>query len=149
MTGHLSKGLRAAAFSWVTIVVLFGGCSHPRWTLEDPTGASYEVLYTLVGKQVTIRGKFSLRGVVGPYLLLGNQQAVYLVPKGSFTWGKPYSAMEGKLVAATGTLRFFHSPDTKPADQAMARRYPPDASARPRDYFYFEAETARLQLITH
>ena len=79
-------------------------------------------------------------GVVGPYVLLGNQQVVYLVPKGSFTWGKPYSAMEGKLVAVTGTLRFFHSPDAEPADQARAR---------PLNYFYLEAETAQLRLISH
>lgn len=138
MTGHLSKGHPAAAFLSITIIVLAGGCGHPRSSPKGATAASDEVSHTLIGKQITIRGKFSLRGVVGPYVLLGNQQVVYLVPRGSFTWGKPYSEMEGKLVAATGTLRFFHLPDAEPADQARAR---------PHDYYYFEAETAQLRLI--
>jgi hypothetical protein len=107
VTGRLSKGLRAATFLSIAIVVLAGGCDHPRSTPEDATAASYEVLHTLIGKQVTIRGKFSLLGKFGPYVLLGNQQVVYLVPRGSFTWGEPYSQMEGKLVAATGTSAFI------------------------------------------
>ena len=94
----------------------------------------------LVGKQITIHGKFSLRGKYGPFILLSNEQMVYLVPKGSFAWGRIYSEMEGKLVAATGTLSFFHSPDSKSVNPAMARAA---------DYFYFEAETAQLQLISH
>jgi hypothetical protein len=40
------------------------------------------------------------------YIVLDNGQAVYLEnTKGSFAWGKPYSEMEGKLVAVTGALR--------------------------------------------
>ncbi len=139
MTGRLSKGLRAASFLSVALVVLAGGCEHPRSTTKDATAASYEISRTLIGKQVTIRGTFSLRGVVGPYVLLSNQQVVYLVPRGSFTWGEPYSEMEGKLVAATGTLRFYHSPDAKPANQAIAREP---------DYFYLEAETTQVRLIS-
>jgi hypothetical protein len=64
--------------------------------------------------------------VVGPYVLLGNQKVVYLVPGGSFTVGKPYSEMERKLVAATGHPQVFSLPDAEPADQVRAR---------PRDYF--------------
>ena len=139
MTGRLSKGLRAATFLSIAIVVLAEGCDHRRSTPKDATAASYEVSRTLIGKQVTIRGTFSLRGVVGPYVLLRNQQVIYLVPKRSFTWGEPYSEMEGKLVAATGTLRFYHSPDAKPVNQDIAREP---------DYFYFEAETTQLGLIS-
>jgi len=139
VTGRLSKGLRAATFLSIAIVVLAGGCDHPRSTPEDATAASYELLHTLIGKQVTIRGKFSLWGKFGPYVLLGNQHVVYLVPTGSFTWGEPYSEMEGKLVAATGTLRFYHAPNAEPENPAVAR---------PPDYFYLEAETAQLRLIS-
>jgi hypothetical protein len=139
VTGRLSKGLLAATFLSIAIVVLAGGCNHPRSTPEDATAASYEVLHTLIGKQVTIRGKFSLWGKFGAYVLLDNQHGVYLVPRGSFTWGKPYSEMEGKLVAATGTLRFYHSPDAKPTDRAIARAP---------DYYYLEAETAKLRLLS-
>jgi hypothetical protein len=47
--------------------------------------------------------------------------------------------MEGKLVAATGTLSFYHAPNAEPADPAFARAP---------DYFYLEAETAQLRLIS-
>jgi hypothetical protein len=139
VTGRLSKGLLAATFLSIAIVVLAGGCDHPRSTPEDEIPASYKVLHTLIGKQVTIRGTFSLRGKFGPYVLLPNQQVVYIVPSGSFTWGKPYSEMEGKLVAATGTLSFYHAPNAEPADRAIARAP---------DYFYLEAETAQLRVIS-
>lgn len=140
MTARLSKGLRAATFLPIAMVALAGGCDRSRSMPEDATAASYEVLHTLIGKQVTIRGTFSLRGKFGAYVLLGNQQVVYLVPTGaSFTWGAPYPEMEGKLVAATGTLRFYHAPDAELADPAFARAP---------DYFYLEAQTAQLRLIT-
>jgi hypothetical protein len=131
--------LRAAAFLSIAIVVLAGGCDHPRSAPEDATPVSYEVLHTLIGKQITIRGKFWLSGKFGAYVMLDNQKGVYLVPKGSFTWGKPYSEMDGKLVAATGTLRFYHAPKAEPTDRAVARAP---------DYFYFEVETTQLRLIS-
>jgi hypothetical protein len=139
VTGRLSKGLRAATISSIVIVVLAGGCDHPRSTPEDATPISYEVLHTLIGKQVTLRGKFSLSGKFGAYVMLDNQKGVYLVSKGSFTWGKPYTEMDGKLVEATGTLRFYHAPDAAPTDRAVARAP---------DYFYFEVETTQLRLIS-
>ena len=139
MTGHISKGFRAVALLTIAFILPAGGCDHRSSTPEDATAASGEVLHTLVGKQVTIRGKFSLRGKPGPYVLLGNQQVVYLIPKGSFTWADPHSEMEGKLVAATGILSLYHSPNTEPSDPAFARAP---------DYFYFEAETVQLRLIS-
>jgi hypothetical protein len=139
VSGGLSKGLRAATFLWIAIGVLAGGCDRSRSTPEDTTAASVEELHTLTGMQVTVRGKFSLNGKFGACVFLDNQHVVYLVPKGSFTWGEPYSEMEGKLVAVTGTLNFYHDANAEPA-------YP--AIARPPDYFYFEAETAQLRLIS-
>jgi hypothetical protein len=111
---------------------------YPHSTPKDATAASSEVLHTLIGKLVTIRGTFSLRGKFGPYVLLGNQHAIYLVPRGSFTWRESYSAMEGKLVAASGTLSFYRALIAEPASPA---------SARAPDYFYLAAETAQVQLI--
>src|SRR5215470_2057465 len=90
------------------ILIAFLCLSCSRSTPEGATAASIEVSQvskTLAGKQVTIRGKFSLLGKPGPYILLGNRQVVYVLPKGSFTWGKPYTEMEGELVTATGTDR--------------------------------------------
>jgi hypothetical protein len=125
------------------ILIAFLCFSCSRSAPEGASAASDEVSQlsqALVGKQISIHGKFSLWGKFGAYVLLDDQQGVYLVPRGSFTWGKPYSEMDGKLVAATGTLRFYHSPDAKPTD---------DTRARAPDYFYFEAETAQLRLISH
>ena len=142
MTGRLSKGLRAATFLSIAIVVLAGACDHPRSTPEDTTAASYEVSHALIGKQITIRGKFSLRGKFGAYVVLDNQQVVDLEPRGpgTFTWGKPYSEMEGKLVEATGTLRFYHEPPAALSDRTVARAP---------DHYYFAVETAHLRLISH
>jgi hypothetical protein len=83
-----------------------------------------------------MRGRFSLRGKVGPFILVGGRP-IYLVPTGAFTWGEPYAQMEGKDVRVTGTLRFAHYP-TPPAEALPA--------GRPSDHFYFEAETARIEL---
>jgi hypothetical protein len=144
VTGRFLKGLGAALA--ILIVGPAGGCHHPRSAPEDATAAegatatAAEVSPALIGKQITIRGTFSLRGKFGADVALGNQQVVYLVPRGSFTWGKPYSDMEGKLVAATGTLRYSHAPDDKPTDRAVAR---------PPDFFYFEAETTQVRMIDH
>jgi hypothetical protein len=133
--------MRTAATA-ILIAFLCFSCS--RLTPEGATPVSDEVSQVsqaLVGKQITIHGKFSLLGKVGPYIVLDNQQVVYLEnTKGSFTWGKPYSEMEGKLVAATGTLRFYQAPPAEPADRAVARV---------RDHFYFEAESVQLRLTSH
>jgi len=130
--------MRTAATA-ILIAFLCLSCSR-----STPKGAaSFEVSQvsqTLAGKQITIRGKFLLGGKPGPYVLLDNRQVVYVLPTGSFTWGKPYTEMEGKLVTATGTLRFYHAPPAEPVDQAIQREP---------DHFYFEAETAQLQLISN
>jgi hypothetical protein len=140
VTGCFSKGLRATTFLSITIVLLAGGCEHPRSTPEGATVVN-EVSHALIGKQITIRGKFSLRGKFGAYVVLDNQQGVYLVPTGpgTFTWGKPYSEMEGKLVEATGTLRFYHELPAEPSDRTVARAP---------DHYYFAVETAQLRLIS-
>jgi hypothetical protein len=149
MAGHFSKRL-CAAFLSIAIVALAGGCNHPRSSPDGATAASNEVSHVsqeLIGKQITIQGRFSLRGNVGPYIVLENQQQVYLAPMGSFSWGKPYSDMEGKLVAATGALRFYHEPPVKPTDPPVKPTDPP--VQRLRDFFYFEAETVQVRLIGH
>ena len=109
MTGHLSKGLRAAAFFSITGVVLAGGCNHPRSTPQDTTAVSHELSQTLVGRQITIRGKFSSLVKAEPYVVLDNHQEVWIGPRESSFEGT-YSRMDGKLVEATGTLRFSHNP---------------------------------------
>jgi hypothetical protein len=140
VTGHLSNGLRAVAFLSITIVLLAGGCKHPRSTPEGTT-VTNEVSNALIGKKITIHGKFSLWGKFGAYVVLDNQQLVDLEPRGpgTFTWGKPYSEMEGKLVEATGTLRFYHEPPAEPSNRTVARAP---------DHYYFAVETAQLRIIS-
>jgi hypothetical protein len=140
VTGHISKRFRTAVFLPIAMLISAAGCGH-RLSTPENAATNDELLPTLIGTQITVRGTFSLRGKFGPYILLSNRQMVYLVPKGSFTWGEPYSEMEGKLVAATGTLSFFHSPDS-PSPSAGP------AVARPPDFFYFAAETAQLRLLS-
>lgn len=131
--------VRTAATA-ILVTILCSSCSRP--TPQDTTAVSNEVSQVsqaLVGKQITIRGKFSLLGKVGAFVALDNGQLVYLEPtKGSFTWGKPYSEMQDKLVSATGTLRFYRDPPAKSAGWAV-QRVP--------DHFYFEVESAQVRLI--
>ena len=116
-----------------------GGRKYVTGTLTyifSPIEESHSDLRPLVGRQVTLRGTFSLRGKVGPFVLVSGRP-VYLVASGSFTWGERYAEMEGALVIVTGTLRFHPSP---PASETVN-----SAVARTPDYFYFEAETVRVQ----
>jgi hypothetical protein len=139
VAARLSKGLRAAIFLPIAIVVLVGGCNHPRSTPEDTTAVSHEVSQTLVGRQITIRGKFLSLVKGDPYVVLDNQQEVYIGPRESALEGT-YSRMDGKLVEATGTLRFYHNPAPAPVDETRQREP---------DHFYFEAGTTQLRLISH
>jgi len=93
--------------------------------------ASDSELLGHVGEKVTMHGKWSLGGVVGPYILV-NSGPIYLVSKGNFSWGENYARMEGKDVRVTGVLRYAH--------------YEPSPKQHPPDHFYFEAETAEIEL---
>lgn len=137
---HFSNGLYAAALS-MTMVVLVGGCSHSRSTPEAAIAVSNEVSHELVGKQITIHGRFSLRCKLPACIVLDNQQVVYLLDtkSKSITQGEPYSAMEDKRVSATGILRFYHAPD------ASSR---PSLVARLPDHFYFDADTTQVRLVS-
>jgi len=140
VTGHLSKGLFTAAFLSIAIVALAGGCNHPHSTPEDATAVSHEVSQTLVGRQITIRGEFASRVKGDPYVVLDNQQEVYIGPRET-ALEDTYSRMDGKLVEATGTLRFSHNP--APVDETKQR-----AKQREPDHFYFEAKTTQLRLVS-
>jgi hypothetical protein len=129
----------------LAIVLATAGCAHhasiphavqPALTSVDLTSASDSELQRHLGERITMRGKFSLRGKVGPFILAGGRP-IYLVPKGTFSWGKTYASMEGQDVRVTGTLRFAHYAVSPP--KALPE-------ARPSDHFYFEAETAKVEL---
>jgi hypothetical protein len=146
VAGNFFKHLCTAVIFSITFVALTGGGNCSRAISEATplasreTSSVSEVSQALVGQRITVRGKFSLWGKLAPYITLDSRQAVYLVPKGSFTWGKPYSDMDSELVLATGTLRFYKAP----LAETTAR-----PEARAPDHFYFNAETTQVRLIGH
>jgi hypothetical protein len=81
---HLSKGLCAAVILSLTLVALAEG-KHSRSIPEGATAASGEVSkvsQALVGKQITIRGKFSLRSkITVASVWLASHEVVYLQHK--------------------------------------------------------------------
>jgi hypothetical protein len=105
-------------------------------TPVDLTSATDSELQQHLGDRVTMRGQFSLRGKIGPFILVGGRP-IYFVSKGSFSWGKPYASMEGQDVRVTGTLRFAHYAEPPPRALPVGRAD---------DHFYFEAETAKVEL---
>lgn len=141
MAGNLSKCL-CAAILLITVVVPVGACNQSRFTPEGATASSDEVSkvsQALVGKRITIRGKFSLLSKIAlASVWLDSHEAVYLQHKGE--WGPPYSKWEGKRVVVTGTLRFHHYPPAEPTDRPVAR---------PFDHYYFDEETTEVRLVGH
>ncbi len=129
----------------LTLLLAATGCAHHGSTSPDLqrtptpvdfTGASDSELQQHLGERVTMHGRFSLRGKLGPFILVGGRP-IYLEPKGSFSWGESYASMEGREVRVTGTLRFARYPKPPPGDLPEGRAP---------DHFYFEAETAKVEL---
>ena len=126
----------------ISLVVLLAaaGCaqraSTPTPTTLDLTSAPDRELQQHLGENVTMHGQFSLYGKLAPFIQVGGRP-IYIEPHGSFSWGEPFASMEGHDVRVIGTLRFAHYPDPPPGD-LPAGRAP--------DHFYFEAETAKVEL---
>ena len=99
------------------------------------TAAVSDGLCFVVGQPVTLRGEFSLRGKIGPFVLIG-ASPVYLIARGSSSSGPSYESMEGKMVTLTGTLRF---------NKAAPAPTGPLAEARLPDHYYMEADSARVE----
>lgn len=126
----------------IVVLLLSVSCERknsPSSQAQDSTqsnvnlnNASQTELLGHVGELLTMHGKWSLYGVVGPYILPANGQSIYLVSKGNFSWGEKHARMEGKDVRVTGILRYAH--------------YETSTGQHPPDHFYFEAETAKIQL---
>lgn len=139
MAGNLISRLCAASVLSIAFIALAGGNtlrSVPQAVTPSPDGVS-QVAHALVGKRITVHGKLSLRGKIAPaYVVLDNHQTVYL--RASWGWGATYSEWEGKRVAATGTLRFYHATPAEPTDRPAARLP---------DHFYFEAKNTEVRLV--
>ena len=119
-------------------VLAAAGCAQraPTPTTFDLTNAPDNELQQHLGENVTMHGQFSLYGKIGPFILVAGRP-IYLVAHGSSAWGEPYASMEGQDVRVTGTLRFAHYPEPPPGDSTRARAL---------DHFYFEAETAKVEV---
>jgi hypothetical protein len=102
----------------------------------DLTNAPDSKLQQHLGERVTVHGKFSLHGKTGPFILV-RRRPIYLKPHGSFSWNNTYEGMEGKDVRVIGILRFAKNPDASGGDLP---------AGRPSDHFYFEAESAKINL---
>lgn len=111
--------------------------TQPGASTLDLTNASDSELQQHVGELVTMRGKFSLRGKIAPFILVSGRP-IYIEPSGSFSWGEDYAKLEGQDVRVTGTLRFVDYPT--PSAQALP-------VGRAPDHFYFEAEKAKIELV--
>jgi hypothetical protein len=98
--------------------------------------ASESELLKHVGEKVTMDGKWSLLGKIGPYILVATGP-IYVVSQGSYSWGEKYERMEGKDVRVTGVLRYAHS---------EAASEGPSSEQHVPDHFYFEAETTKIEL---
>ena len=122
----------------ISMVVLLAAtaCAPRAPTTFDLTSASDTELKQHLGENVAMHGRFSLYGKLAPFIQVGGRP-VYLEPQGSFSWGERYQSLEGQDVRVTGTLRFAQYPKPPPGDSAVAH-----AS----DHFYFEAETAKVEL---
>ena len=145
LTERMFTARKARVAILLSLLLAAGGCAHraakPRdvvrgSTPPDLTGAPDSELQRHTGERVRLRGQFSLRGKIGPFILVGGRP-VYLVPQGSFSWGEPYASMEGRDVLVTGTLRFAHG--AEPTPEALPEGRAPD-------HFYFEAETVKVEL---
>jgi len=140
VTGYLSNGLSSAAFFFIAIAILAGGCNHRRSKNDGNTTAApavSRVSQTFVGSRITIRGKLVLYKC-GPAIQPDDGEAVCLEPMHPKPIDTPYPGMFDKLVEATGTLRFYHN--TTPIE---ARGMQPE-----QDHYYFEEETTQVRLIT-
>jgi hypothetical protein len=124
MKGHMRTSLIL-----ISLMILAGCASQPAADNSAPD------LQGMVGQNVTLSGKFELHGKVGPYIYC-NGQPVYLVPQGSYHFGSEYDQFEGKDVSITGVLQFRHVELAKSSD----------AIQQPVDFFYFDAETAKVAL---
>ena len=119
-------------FIFVSLLIV-AGCSNAP--IAHDTAISDSALQHLVGKTVTLHGQLELAGKVGPYIHR-NGAPVYLVPSSSFNWGSDYERMQGKAVSITGVLRFRHFENAGTSGMVD----------QPSDYFYLDAETAKVRL---
>src|SRR5258707_212352 len=121
------------------LVLVTSGCTHTVARSPVRSVASYDELPGFVGQPVTVRGEFSLRGKLGPYVL-GSGRPVYLVSKGSLTLGQVEYPCSSRLTRRCGCVAGY--PHFSHSDCLSACA---DSSARPAYWFALPP----LRPITH
>lgn len=100
----------------------------------DLTGTPEEVWRQHVAKEVTVHGRFSLQGKIGPMVVIGGKE-IYIKPKSARSWVEQFGKFEDREVSVTGILRYWQSPDVPQG---------PVTEARIPSHFYFEEETVNI-----
>ena len=144
-TTHIEIGRFAPVL--ICGALFFAGCANnasippvaePSPSPKDERTACEQKFSDRVDQVVTVTGKFSLTGKLGPLILIDNDCAIYLLSDQRFDWNDDkYTAMEGKSVRVTGTLRFKSYPDEPPS---------PVPVGRAPDHFYLDPRISTMEL---
>jgi len=143
LVANLWNGIGLAPFSLIAIAILAGGCHRPRSKNDGDTtaiSAGSQLSQTLVGKRITIRGGL-FRFKCGPGIQFDDGDVVCLVdipPKSGLD--DPNAEMYGKLVEATGTLRFYHA--STPLDETRSTQ-------GQHDHYYLEKHATQVRIIAN
>jgi hypothetical protein len=111
--------------------------AEPSPSPVDQRNACERKFSDRVDQSVTVTGRFSLIGKLGPFIAIDDCE-IYLRSDQPFDWNdEKYSRMEGKSVRVTGTLRFKDYPEV-PAGPVAVGLAP--------DHFYFDPRTSTIEL---
>ena len=109
---------------------------RPTPTPIDLTAASEDEWRRHLGEIVTVEGRFSLQGKIGPFIDVGGRP-IYIKPKPALSWTDQFRKFEESNVRVTGVLQYWQSP-AAPAGPLTEARIP--------DHFYFQEEAAKVEL---
>jgi hypothetical protein len=125
----------------VAQLLMLGGCVLPPTAskLESRTPAT---LTEQVDQTVTLTGTYRSQSKLGPYVYTSKGRIYIESSKGKRATQHPPTDLDGRLVLATGVLRFRESKqDVESSNNAAG-----PAAESPPDHFYLEAETVKIEL---
>jgi hypothetical protein len=105
----MRRALTVAVFVGLIAIVAIASDKPP-----DVSGESEASLHRFVDRPVLVRGRFSMRGKVAPFIDTGKVQ-IYLKPENGPDFD---SESEGKQLVAIGTLHY--QPENRSPDSSIA-----------------------------